>query len=285
MSVTLDVEERPPPVQLVFDDVSIEVPRVPKSMENPTITILDGVSGTFGPGEAIAVMGPSGSGKTTMLNALTGVQPPTSGTISVNGEPFDRDTVRSVSAFVPQDDLLTPVLSVHEAMMEACAFKSSLPVAARCESVDVLLRQFDLGAAKNVLVGNPASGKKGISGWQRRRLSVALELCGSPSLLYLDEPTSGLDAVSAMALVRLLSTLASSGVTVITTIHQPSAILRTSVVYNIYIIIRAQLQAFDQTVPDPLYEYNIHTLCVSRRRRVCVCVLFLLFSMCCLRLG
>jgi len=73
-----------------------------------------------------------------------------------------------------------------------------------------------------VLIGHP-EGKKGISGGQKRRLSVALELCGHPSLLYLDEPTSGLDAVSTMSLVRLMSKLASDGVTVIATIHQPSA--------------------------------------------------------------
>ena len=149
-------------------------------------------------------MGPSGSGKTTMLNALTGVTRPTHGTIFANGHPFDGATMRRFSALVPQDDLLTPTMTVHEALMEAALFKSNLPLAARQARVEKLLEQFGLSGCRDVRIGHPDS-KRGISGGQKRRLSVALELCGTVSLLYLDEPTSGLDAVATMALVRWLS--------------------------------------------------------------------------------
>ena len=115
--------------------------------------------------------------------------------------------MRRYSALVPQDDLLTPTLTVHESLMEAALFKSGLGVVARQDRVEKLLEQFGLSGCRDVRIGHP-DGKKGISGGQRRRLSVALELSGTVSLLYLDEPTSGLDAVSTMALVRLLSSLA-----------------------------------------------------------------------------
>ncbi|KAL1510891.1 hypothetical protein AB1Y20_005723 [Prymnesium parvum] len=210
----------PTPVQIVFNEVSIEVPT--KDKAHPTKTILDRVSGVFGPGETTAVMGPSGSGKTTMLNALTGVSKPTSGTITVNGAPFLLDVVKRYSALVPQDDLLTAILTVDEALMEAASFKMAADKPARRQRVDALIKKFGLQECRNVRIGSP-DGKKGISGGQKRRLSVALELCGSPSLLYLDEPTSGLDSVSAMSLIKLISALARNGTTVIATIHQPSS--------------------------------------------------------------
>ena len=207
-AATIDVEEDagPPPVQLVFEKVSIEVtpPHGPLSRAPPVKRILDEVSGIFGPAECIACMGPSGSGKTTMLNALTGVTRPTHGTIFANGHPFDGATMRRFSALVPQDDLLTPTMTVHEALMEAALFKSNLPLAARQARVEKLLEQFGLSGCRHVRIGHPDS-KRGISGGQKRRLSVALELCGTVSLLYLDEPTSGLDAVATMTLVRWLS--------------------------------------------------------------------------------
>lgn len=210
-----------PSVQLVFDRVSIDVP----TKEEPwTKRILNEVTGIFGPAETVAVMGPSGSGKTTMLNALTGVMKPTSGSISCNGQPFDKAAMRRVSAFVPQDDLLTPCLTVDEAMMEAALFKmgSNVSEIARRQRVNKLLQTFGLEVCRDVLIGHP-EGDKGISGGQKRRLSVALELCGEPSLLYLDEPTSGLDAVSTMSLVKSIAALSRAGMTIIATIHQPSA--------------------------------------------------------------
>ena len=111
--------------------------------------------------------------------------------------------MRRFSALVPQDDLLTPTMTVHEALMEAALFKSNLPLAARQARVEKLLEQFGLNGCRDVRIGHHS--KRGISGGQKRRLSVALELCGTVSLLYLDEPTSGLDAVATMTLVRLLS--------------------------------------------------------------------------------
>ena len=169
--VTISVAtETPQKVQLVFADVSVDVPVKGDDGKPTTKRILDSVSGIFGPSEAWAVMGPSGSGKTTMLNALTGVTKPTSGTITVNNQAFNLATMRQVSAFVPQDDLLTPCLTVHEALMEAALFKTGLPIEDREARVTALLSQFGLHECRDVLIGHP-EGRKGISGGQKRRLS------------------------------------------------------------------------------------------------------------------
>lgn len=205
-------------VQLVFKNVNIDVKTTTKENKR----ILNNVSGRFGPGELTAIMGPSGSGKTTMLNALTGKITPTSGKIEVNGKPFNSTILKSVMALVPQDDLLTPALTCSEALMEAAALKTDLTTSQAYERTVKLLDTVGLTECKNVTIGHP-EGQKGLSGGQKKRLSVALELMGNPSLLYLDEPTSGLDSVSALSLIKLLARLARQGATIITTIHQPSA--------------------------------------------------------------
>ena len=209
-----------PPIQLVFDLVRVDV--TTSRSKAAVKRILSDVSGTFGPAELIAVMGPSGSGKTTMLGALNGIVPRTSGSIMVNGTPFDKSINKHFTTFVPQDDLLTAVLTPQEALMDAASFKTTLNAVEAQARTEALLAQFGLVECRDVMVGHP-EGQKGLSGGQRKRLSVALELMGNPSLLFLDEPTSGLDALSALTLVKLLSSLSKSGATVVATIHQPSA--------------------------------------------------------------
>ena len=227
MSISNDVEMQAQPsmagaapqrVQICFDKVSIDV----KSRDTSAKRILDDVSGTFGPAAMTAIMGPSGSGKTTMLNALMGKMKPSSGSITVNGKPFNANAMKKITALVPQDDLLTPVLTCSEALMEAAALKTAYTRSERQAHVDDLLAKLGLVECKDVIIGHP-EGQKGLSGGQKKRLSVALELTGNPSLLYLDEPTSGLDSVSALSLVKILSSLAKNDATIIATIHQPSA--------------------------------------------------------------
>ena len=169
--------------------------------------------------------GPSGSGKTTLLLCVSGAAAPTSGSVEVNGAPFDANTMRRVASFVPQDDLLTPCLTVEESLREAVLFKTGHAAdSLECDQkVNELAERFGLVDCLTTPVGRPGEGKRGASGGQRRRLSVALELCGDPSLLFLDEPTSGLDAVATMSLVRSLQALAKRGVCCVAVIHQPSA--------------------------------------------------------------
>jgi ABC-type multidrug transport system ATPase subunit len=188
------------PVQLVFENVCVDVPTRDKVA--PTKRILNEVTGTFGPRDLTAVMGPSGSGKTTMLYALTGVATPTSGSIRANGQLYDERSMKTITAFVPQDDLMLGVFTAKEALLEAAALKTTFNLQERHARAMELLKTFNLLECKDVAIGHP-EGSKGLSGGQRKRLSVALELMGSPSLLFLDEPTSGLDSVSAHSLVRI----------------------------------------------------------------------------------
>ena len=232
--------------QLTFSHVTVSVKLKPVKGEKlpPTKLILDNVSGTLGPSECIAVMGPSGCGKTTLLNALAALSTPTSGHVRIDGAPVHRALMRDASAIVPQhsDELLMPVLSASEALMDAAAFKTRYTCAQAQERVDQLLRQFGLWECRHVRIGHPEvfyfsthppispicrtplftyltfyscffEGRRGLSGGQRKRLSVALELLGRPRLLFLDEPTSGLDAVSAHTLVKLVGGLAKQGTT------------------------------------------------------------------------
>ena len=182
------------PVQVKFTGITLDV----KTGKDQTKRILDDVSGHFGPAESVAVMGPSGSGKTTLLLCVSGAAAPTSGSVEVNGAPFDAGTMRRVASFVPQDDLLTPCLTVEESLREAVLFKTGhASDSLECDQkVNELAERFGLVDCLTTPVGRPGEGKRGASGGQRRRLSVALELCGDPSLLFLDEPTSGLDAVA-----------------------------------------------------------------------------------------
>jgi ABC-type multidrug transport system ATPase subunit len=204
--------------QLTFDKVSIDVPLA----GGGTKRILDSVTGCFGPSQLIAVMGPSGSGKTTMLNCLTGLVRPAEGTITLNGHKYTNSLAQQYAVLVPQDDMLTPCLTAEEALLEATQLKTNLSKEEAGLVVVKLLTQFGLIECRNVLIGHP-EGRKGLSGGQKKRLSVACELVNQPSLLFLDEPTSGLDAVSAFDLISLLAGLAKDGTTIITTIHQPSA--------------------------------------------------------------
>lgn len=210
------------PVQLSFSHLSIDATVSDK--EGSKRRIIDDVSGSFGPAEVVAIMGPSGGGKTTMLSTFSGSMPSSlsmSGELKINGQPFSKAVLRTYARMVPQDDMLYAVLTPREVLMEACNFHDLGSSAARARTEE-LLAQFNLTESKDVAIGDPA-GQKGISGGQKKRLSVALELVESPSLLFLDEPTTGLDIVSATTLCKLLTSLAQKGATVITTIHQPSA--------------------------------------------------------------
>eukprot|EP01050_Picozoa_sp_SAG11_P008814 SAG11_NODE_794_length_7137_cov_45.288576_9_plen_207_part_00 len=155
--------------------------------------ILNGVTGVFAPRNLTAILGPSGSGKTTLLSILSGVTgPPTSGNVLINQEPMDPRIARKHSALVPQDDLLHPTLTAKEALAFACELR--LPAEATAERKDRLindlLQEFDLTQSADVVIGHP-EGEKGLSGGQRKRLSIALEMVNNPSVLFLDEPTSG----------------------------------------------------------------------------------------------
>jgi ABC transport system ATP-binding/permease protein len=187
--------------------------------------LLDHVSFKALPGDMIALMGPSGAGKTTLLLALNGYLPPTSGQVRINGEDLYTiyDALRGSIGYVPQDDIVHPELTVFEAVKYSARFRLP-PDYAEDEidrRVDDTLRDLGLEGVRNLQIGKPE--KKVLSGGQRKRVNIALELVTDPVILFLDEPTSGLAADDTTTLISLLAELTKrTGKTIVMTIHQPA---------------------------------------------------------------
>lgn len=187
--------------------------------------LLDNISFKALPGDMIALMGPSGAGKTTLLLTLNGYKEPTEGVVRINGEDLYNiyDTLRGSIGYVPQDDLVHPELTVYEAVWYSA--KLRLPSDYSNDEIDQrvmqTLRDLGLESVSQLQIGAPE--KKILSGGQRKRVNIALELVTDPVILYLDEPTSGLASDDAASLIQLLHDLTrATGKTIIMTIHQPA---------------------------------------------------------------
>ncbi|XP_071711266.1 ABC transporter G family member 9-like [Rutidosis leptorrhynchoides] len=185
--------------------------------------ILKGVTGVVYPGEMLAMLGPSGSGKTTLLTALGGrLGGKLGGTISYNGKPFSSITKRN-TGFVTQDDVLYPHLTVTETLVYTALLRlpNTLTTQEKITKAEDVIEQLGLTRCKSSIIGGPLL--RGISGGERKRVSIGQEMLINPSLLFLDEPTSGLDSTTAQKIVSLLWELARGGRTIVVTIHQPSS--------------------------------------------------------------
>ncbi len=172
----------------------------------------------------IAIMGASGSGKSTLLNLLSGNIKPNSGSIKINGFDLheDKDELEGVIGLIPQDDLLIESLTVYENLYYNSLFcfanKSQEWI---IKSIDKTLKSLDLYNIKDLQVGSPLN--KLISGGQRKRLNIALELIREPSILFVDEPTSGLSSKDSENVMDLLREISLKGKLVFVVIHQPSS--------------------------------------------------------------
>lgn len=175
-------------------------------------------------GQLVGIMGGSGTGKSTLLNALNGNYKLSQGKITINGYDLheERDALRGVIGYVPQDDLLKEELTVFENLWyNARLCFSNLTKATIRKRVEDALQDFDLVEARNLVVGTPLN--KILSGGQRKRLNIALELIREPSILFVDEPTSGLSSMDSEKVMLLLKRQVLKGKLVIINIHQPSS--------------------------------------------------------------
>ncbi|KAF5764049.1 putative ABC transporter, AAA+ ATPase domain, ABC-2 type transporter [Helianthus annuus] len=193
------------------------------SNSNSTRTLLNGVSGVVRPGEMLAMLGPSGSGKTTLITALAGRLPgKILGSITYSGQPFT-NLIKRKTGFVAQDDVLYPHLTVIETLSYAALLRlpKNLTREEKIQQAEIIITELGLTTCRDSIVGGPLI--RGVSGGERKRVSIGQEMLVNPSLLLLDEPTSGLDSTTALRIIATLKGLARGGRSVVTTIHQPSS--------------------------------------------------------------
>lgn len=177
-------------------------------------------------GNLVGILGGSGVGKTTILNVLSGITKPQSGEVLINGfnlySEKDKTHLKGVVGFVPQDDLLIEELSVYQNLYYSAKMcLDNLSEKELKDAVNRTLADLDLDEIKDLKVGN--SLNKVISGGQRKRLNIALELIREPIILFVDEPTSGLSSVDSEIVLNLLKEQTNRGKLVIINIHQPGS--------------------------------------------------------------
>jgi ABC-type multidrug transport system ATPase subunit len=177
-------------------------------------TTLHDISFSVTAGEVVAIVGGSGAGKTTLLETMIGIRPPAAGAVRIAGA-HDRSDV----SYVPQDDIIHRDLPLVRTLRYAAQLRlpAGTPPEAVNRTVDETLVALDLADRANVRVGS-------LSGGQRKRASIAVELLTRPAVFFLDEPTSGLDPATAREVLRLLRRLAEDGTTIVLTTHSPTDI-------------------------------------------------------------
>ncbi|CAI0450165.1 unnamed protein product [Linum tenue] len=207
-------------IYLVWEDLTVVLPNFGSK---PTKRLLQGLSGYAEPGRIMAIMGPSGSGKSTLLDSLAGRLSKDvimTGTVLYNGKKRRLDTG---VAYVTQEDVLMGTLTARETLTYSAKLRlpSSLPKEELSDIVEGTIVEMGLQDCADTIIGN--WHLRGISGGEKKRLSIALEILTMPRLLFLDEPTSGLDSASAFFVIQTLRNIARDGRTIISSIHQPSS--------------------------------------------------------------
>jgi len=209
-----------PAASITFKDLSFSLPPARRGGERRPV--LEPCSGHFEAGSLVAIMGPSGCGKTTLLDMLAAKKTSAySGEVLINGLPRDR-LFRRIAAYVGQEEMMPPHWTVREAIRFNATLKRQPGRAHQGVEgwIDMLLATFDLGSVADTMIGS--AEVRGISGGQRRRVTLARGVAAQASLLFCDEPTSGLSATDAETCVKALRVVAKRfGVTCLVVIHQP----------------------------------------------------------------
>ncbi|KAL2925348.1 ABC transporter G family member 10 [Bienertia sinuspersici] len=196
-----------------------------KNKETSSRLVLQDVNFEAKPGEITAVAGPSGAGKTTLLEILAAKIPPwkmSTGKVLINSYPIDPKSFRRVSGHVTQEEALFPLLTVEETLVYSALLRLPGERKGAVQRVEQLMKELGLDqVARSRIGGGP---NHGISGGEKRRVSIGVELVHDPSVLLIDEPTSGLDSVSALHIMSMLKTMTiKQGKTIVITIHQPGS--------------------------------------------------------------
>ena len=201
-------------VEFCGRDINFRFPNSDNGMHDLSFTLHSG--------ELLAIMGGSGTGKSTLLSILNGSLIPQEGSITINGHDISEPAAKNLIGFVPQDDLLIEELTVYQNLhYTARLCFEGMPKEEIDRRVMKTLKDLGLDAAKDLKVGSPIN--KYISGGQRKRLNIALELIREPAVLFLDEPTSGLSSADTEKVINLLKEQTYKGKLIVVNIHQPSS--------------------------------------------------------------
>lgn len=220
----------------------VNVSREIKGRGGVGIRVLDNVSFSIQPNEFVGLLGPSGAGKSSLIEAMNGVRPAKSGNVLINQLDLNRnfDSLKQAIGYVPQEDIIHRELSVYRTLYYVARLRLSRDVSKReiDQIVNEVIDVTGLAERKNLSVGK-------ISGGQRKRVSIAVELITKPSCIFLDEPTSGLDPATGDRIMRLFKQVAESGRTVVMTTH---AMENVKMFDKIAILMRGRLVFFGR--PD-----------------------------------
>ena len=241
------------------DQIRLDAHNIKRALSNGKILLHD-ISLSIYPGEMVALMGPSGAGKTTLLEILTGQKHPSSGNILINGQDLHKNwgLFQDRIGYVPQEDIMHRDLSVYEVLYYAAKLKlpSDLPEKEIEVIVEDLLTKMGLAHIRNNLIGGEKV--RGVSGGQRKKVNIALELLTEPDLLFLDEPTSGLDSSSTLDVMKVLKELSDDGTTIIMTIHQPRIEAYNLLTHLILLTKGGRLAYFGPANATSYFEYVTH---------------------------
>ncbi|KAL1197407.1 ABC transporter G family member 15 [Cardamine amara subsp. amara] len=206
---------------LAWEDLTVVLPNF---SDGPTRRLLQRLNGYAEPGRIMAIMGPSGSGKSTLLDSLAGRLARNvimTGNLLLNGKKARLDY--GLVAYVTQEDILLGTLTVRETITYSAHLRlpSYISKEEVSDIVEGTIMELGLQDCSDRVIGNWHA--RGVSGGERKRVSIALEILTRPQILFLDEPTSGLDSASAFFVIQALRNIARDGRTVISSIHQPSS--------------------------------------------------------------
>eukprot|EP00834_Sanchytrium_tribonematis_P003745 NODE_156_length_15158_cov_0.791553.p2 type:complete len:846 gc:universal NODE_156_length_15158_cov_0.791553:6406-8943(+) len=202
-------------IDIEFDNLEFKLP--------DGNVIMESVSGFFTSGKMTAVMGPSGAGKTTLFSLLTGKAKKSRGTVLLNGKREDLSKYQKLVGYVPQDDIMLRELTVNNVLSHSASMRlpTSMSSVEKRRKVVQTVEFLGLGHVINTVIGDEET--RGISGGQRKRVNIGMEIVADPSVLFLDEPTSGLDSSTSLELCQILRQLAQAQkMCIAAVIHSPS---------------------------------------------------------------
>ncbi|KAK7208609.1 ABC efflux transporter [Myxozyma melibiosi] len=258
------VEPVPESDRLTVDveDLHLSIEKYSARLKKKRIDILRGISAQFQPGSINAILGPSGSGKSSLLNFVALRLNSSllsryiaSGAVLLNGQSPSPAVLKAICSYVTQDDDgLLPTLTVRETLNFAADLRlpPTLTKAQRRARVAEVINKMGLAECADTLIGSEFI--KGISGGEKRRVSISVQLLNEPKVLLLDEPTSGLDSFTAASILTVLKALADEGRTIVCTIHQPRSDLY-SFFHNVLLLAKGGRVAYSGPGGDELLDY------------------------------